>query len=81
LGMMNIDTCTGVLVAHAYIQYTGERQDTYEHFGLQLQRRSHEFWSIFRDAETMASFDPIMQQYVRHNGIWYTPHLPDEMFG
>jgi hypothetical protein len=78
--MMNTGACAGVLGAHAYFQYTGERQEAYKHFGRQLQRRSLEFWSIFWDAEMMASFDPIMQQYVRHNGIWYTRHLPEEVF-
>jgi hypothetical protein len=80
LGMTNIGTCAGVLGAHAYFQYTGERQEAYKHFGRQLKRRSLEFWSIFWDAELMASLDPFMQQYVRHNGLWYTRWLPQEVF-
>jgi hypothetical protein len=28
----------------------------------------------------MAGLDPIMQQYVRHNGFWYTRWLPQEVF-
>ncbi|KAH6860401.1 hypothetical protein J4E82_009198 [Alternaria postmessia] len=80
LGMMNTGACAGVLGAHAYFQYTGERQEAYKHLGRQLKRRSLEFWAIFWNAEMMASLDPIMQQYVRHNGFWYTRWLPEEVF-
>ncbi|KAL1799804.1 hypothetical protein ACET3X_000146 [Alternaria dauci] len=80
LGMMNTGACAGVLGAHAYFQYTGERQEAYKYLGRQLKRRSLEFWSIFWDAEMMASLDPIMQQYVRHNSLWYTRWLPQEVF-
>ncbi|KAG9192849.1 hypothetical protein G6011_11583 [Alternaria panax] len=80
LGMINAGACAGVLGAHAYFQYTGERQEAYKHFGRQLKRRSLEFWSIFWDAELMASLDPVMQQYVRHNGFWYTRWLPQHVF-
>jgi hypothetical protein len=80
LGMMNTGACAGVLGAHAYFQYTGERQEAYRHLGRQLKRRSLEFWSIIWDAELMAGLDPIMQQYVRHNGFWYTRWLPQEVF-
>ncbi|RYO43266.1 hypothetical protein AA0111_g744 [Alternaria arborescens] len=58
----------------------GERQEAYKHLGRQLKRRSLEFWAIFWDAEMMTSLDPIMQQYVRHNGFWYTRWLPEEVF-
>ncbi|KAI4943514.1 hypothetical protein J4E91_009424 [Alternaria rosae] len=80
LGMTNIGACAGVLGAHAYFQYTGERQEAYKHFGRHVKRRSLEFWSIFWDPELMASLDPIMQQYVRHNSLWYTQWLPQEAF-
>jgi hypothetical protein len=80
LGMTNFGACAGVLGAHAYLQYTGERQQAYKQFGRHVKRRSLEFWSIFWDAELMASLDPIMQQYVRHNSLWYTRWLPQEVF-
>jgi len=80
LGMANIGACAGVLGAHAYFQYSGERQEAYKHFGRHVKRRSFEFWNIFWDPELMASLDPIMQQYVSHNSLWYTRWLSDEAF-
>jgi hypothetical protein len=80
LGMSNIGACTGLLSAHGYLQYNGERQKAYKRLDRRLKRRSLEFWAIFWDKELMARFDPIMQQYVRHNAIWYTQLLPDEIF-
>ncbi|KAH7346112.1 hypothetical protein BKA66DRAFT_321905 [Pyrenochaeta sp. MPI-SDFR-AT-0127] len=80
LGMANIGACAGVLGAHGYFQYTGERQKAYKRLDRRLKRRSLEFWAIFWDKELMAKFDPIIQQYVRHNGVWYTHHLPDAVY-
>lgn len=80
LGMTNIGASAGVLGAHGYFQYTGERQKAYKRLDRRLKRRSLEFWAIFWDKELMAQFDPIIQQYVRHNGIWYTHHLPDSVY-
>ncbi|KAI4930791.1 uncharacterized protein J4E92_004623 [Alternaria infectoria] len=80
LGMANIGACAGVLGAHAYFQYSGERQEAYKHFGRHVKRRSFEFWNIFWDPELMASLDPIMQQYVSHNSLWYTRWLSEEAF-
>jgi len=77
LGMTNIGACAGVLGAHAYFQYTGERQEAYKQFGRHVKRRSFEFESIFWDPELMASLDPIMQQYVRHINLWYTRWMPE----
>ena len=80
LGMANIGGCTGVVGSHAYLQYTGERQKAYRLLEARRKRRSLEFWAIFWDKELMAKLSPIMQQYVRHNGVWYTQLLPDNAF-
>ncbi|KAJ4378139.1 hypothetical protein N0V83_000972 [Neocucurbitaria cava] len=80
LGMANIGACAGIVGAHGYFQYTGERQKAYKRLERRLKRRSLEFWAIFWDKTLMAQFNPIIQQYVRHNGIWYTHHLPDEIY-
>ncbi|KAF1830499.1 hypothetical protein BDW02DRAFT_558875 [Decorospora gaudefroyi] len=80
VGMMNIGACTGVLGTHAYLHYTGERQRAYRQLEQRLKRRSLEFWYIFWDKSLMARLDPLMQQYVRHNGVWYTQLLPAEEF-
>lgn len=80
VGMVNIGACAGMLGMHGYLQYTGERQKAYKRLDRRLKRRSLEFWAIFWDKELMAQFDPVIQQYVRHNGIWYTHHLPDSVF-
>ncbi|CAO2648045.1 Nn.00g089670.m01.CDS01 [Neocucurbitaria sp. VM-36] len=80
LGMANIGSCAGLLGAHGYFQYTGERQKAYKRLDRRLKRRSLEFWAIFWEKSLMAQFDPIIQQYVRHNGIWYTHHLPDSVY-
>jgi len=79
-GMMNTGACTGILGAHAYFQYTGDRQRAYRRLDRRLRQRSLEFWAIFWDKELMARLDPIMQQYVRHQAIWYTQLLPDKVF-
>ncbi|KAJ6194280.1 hypothetical protein J3E72DRAFT_388053 [Bipolaris maydis] len=80
LGMANIGGCTGVVGSHVYLQYTGERQKAYRLLEARRKRRSLEFWAIFWDKELMAKLSPIMQQYVRHNGVWYTQLLPDNAF-
>ena len=79
-GLVNTGACTGVLGAHAYFQYTGDRQRAYKRLDRRLRQRSLEFWAIFWDKELMARLDPLMQQYVRHQGIWYTQLLPDDVF-
>lgn len=78
LGMANIGASAGLLGAHGYFQYTGERQKAYKRLDGRLKRRSLEFWTIFWDNELMARLDPIWQHYVRHNGIWYSQPLPDD---
>ncbi|KAF1842119.1 uncharacterized protein K460DRAFT_420069 [Cucurbitaria berberidis CBS 394.84] len=80
LGMANIGACAGVLGAHGYLQYTGERQKAYKRLDRRLKRRSLEFWTIYSDKQLMAQFNPIIQQYVRQNGIWYTQQLPDSVY-
>ncbi|KAF1947612.1 hypothetical protein EJ02DRAFT_461190 [Clathrospora elynae] len=77
--MTNIGTCTGVLGAHGYFQYTGERQKAYKRLDRQLKRRSLEFWAIFWDIPLMTQLDSIMQRYLRHNGVWHTLLLPAEI--
>lgn len=74
--MTNIGACAGILGAHGYLQYTGERQKAYKRFDRRLKRRSLEFREIFWDKMMMAKFSPLIQQYIRHNGIWYTSKLP-----
>jgi hypothetical protein len=80
LGMTNIGACAGILGAHGYLHYTGERQRAYKRLDRRLKRRSLEFWAIFWDKPLMAKFNPLIQQYIRHNGIWYTSNLPDTVF-
>ncbi len=80
LGLTNIGASTGILGAHAYLQYTGGRQKAYKRLDRRLKRRSLEFWAIFWDKKLMALFDPLIQQYIRHNGIWYTHLLPDTVY-
>ncbi|KAF2818979.1 hypothetical protein CC86DRAFT_336159 [Ophiobolus disseminans] len=80
LGMTNIGACAGILGGHGYFAYTGERQKAYKRLDQRLKRRSLEFYAIFWNKELMACFNPLVQQYIRHNGIWYTYHLPDEVY-
>jgi hypothetical protein len=80
VGMTNIGACAGILGAHGYFQYTGERQQAYRTFDMRMKRRSLSFWRMNRDKEFMASLDPVMQYYVRHNGVWYTQLLPEKVF-
>ncbi|EDU51287.1 hypothetical protein PtrSN002B_003244 [Pyrenophora tritici-repentis] len=79
-GLVNTGACTGILGAHAYFQYTGDRQKAYKRLDRRLRKRSLEFWAIFWDKELMARLDPLMQHYVRHQGVWYTQLLPDDVF-
>lgn len=79
-GMAQIGAYSGVLVAHGYLQYTGKRQEAYKHLDRQLKRRSLGFWNIYWDKNLMAQLNPIMQMYVRHNGLWYTQLLPVEAY-
>ncbi|KAH7077604.1 hypothetical protein BKA63DRAFT_268558 [Paraphoma chrysanthemicola] len=80
LGMTNIGACAGLLGAHGYLQYTGERQRAYVRLDRRLKRKSLEFWAIFWDKPLMAKFSPLVQQYVRHNGLWYTSNMPETVF-
>lgn len=80
VGMVNVGACAGIAGAHAYFQYTGERQQAYRSLDQRLKRRLLEFWWIFWDKNMMAEFNPLLQHYVRHNGIWYTHLLPHEVF-
>jgi hypothetical protein len=75
LGMTNIGACAGILGAHGYLQYNGERQKAYKRLDQRLQRRSMEFWGIYWDKELMARFNPLVQLYIRHNAVWYASHL------
>lgn len=78
--MTNIGAAAGILGAHGYFQYTGERQKAYKRLDRRLKRRSLEFWAVFWNKPLMAQFDPIIQQYVRHNGLWYSSNLPEGVF-
>jgi hypothetical protein len=80
LGMANIGACAGILGAHGYFQYTGERQEAYKCLERRLKRRSLAFFHIHNDKELMANLDPVIQHYVRHSGVWYTQFLPEEAF-
>jgi hypothetical protein len=75
LGMTNIGACAGILGAHGYLQYNGERQRAYQRLEDRLRRRSLEFWGICGDRELMSHFNPLFQQYIQHNAVWYTSHL------
>jgi hypothetical protein len=80
LGMANIGACAGILGAHGYFQYTGERQEAYKCLQRRLKRRSLAFHHIHNDKELIANLDPVIQHYVRHSGVWYTQFLPKEVF-
>jgi hypothetical protein len=75
LGMTNIGACAGILGAHGYLQYNGERQRAYQRLDQRWQRRSMEFWGVFWDKELMARFNPLVQLYIRHNAVWYASHI------
>ncbi|KAH8706913.1 hypothetical protein GQ44DRAFT_753005 [Phaeosphaeriaceae sp. PMI808] len=78
VGMANIGACVGILGAHGYFQYIGERQPAYEYFDESQRRRLQDLSMISRDKPLMARFDPLIQQYIRHHGLWYTNQLPKE---
>jgi hypothetical protein len=80
LGMANIGACAGVLGAHGYFHYTGERQEAYKCLERRLKRRSLAFFHIHNDKELMANLDPVIQHYVRHSGVWYTQFLPEKAY-
>jgi hypothetical protein len=74
-GMTNIGACAGIVGAHGYLQYNGERQKAYQRLDRRWQRRSMEFWGIYWDKELMARFNPLLQLYIRHNAVWHASHL------
>lgn len=80
LGLANVGACAGMLGAHGYLQYTGDRKKAYARLSRRLQRRSLEFWALFWDKKTMAQLNPLVQLYVRHNALWYAQQLPDTAF-
>ncbi|KAL1609942.1 hypothetical protein SLS60_001607 [Paraconiothyrium brasiliense] len=80
IGMANIGACTGVLASHAYFQYTGERQKAMKELERQRRRRMLEFHHIFWDKMLMQQFDPLIQGYIRHNGVFRAYNLPAEVF-
>jgi hypothetical protein len=75
MGMTNIGACAGLLGAHSYLQYNGERQKAYRRFQRRLKDRSFEFWRVSGDLELMSQFDPLIQQFIRHNGVWYASYF------
>ena len=79
LGMATIGASTGIVASQAYFQYTGERQKALEELDRQRRRRSLEFHYIFWNKLMMARFDPLIQQYVRHNGVFRAYHIPAEI--
>jgi hypothetical protein len=80
VGMANVGACTGVLASHAYFQYTGERQQAMQELERQRRRRMLEFHHIFWDKLLMQQFDPLIQAYVRHNGVFRACNLPVEVY-
>ncbi|KAK7191487.1 hypothetical protein DPSP01_011004 [Paraphaeosphaeria sporulosa] len=80
IGMTNIGACTGVLLSHAYFQYTGERPKAMEELERQRRRRMLEFHHIFWDKMLMQNFDPLIQGYIRHNGVFRAYNLPAEVY-
>jgi hypothetical protein len=80
LGLTNIGACIGTLGAHGYLQYTGERDKAYRRYKSRLKRRSLEFWNIFWDKELMAQFNPLVQHYIRHIGMWHASNLPIDAY-
>lgn len=80
VGLANVGASVGILGAHGYFEYTGERRKAYKRLDRRLKRRSLEFWAIFWNKTLMAQFDPLIQQYIRHNGLWYSSNLPESVF-
>ncbi|KAF2852314.1 hypothetical protein T440DRAFT_39786 [Plenodomus tracheiphilus IPT5] len=79
-GTTHIGASTGILGAHGYLQYTGERQEAYRCLERCTKRKNLELWAIFWDKELMAQFNPIVQQYIRNNSIWHASLLPESAF-
>lgn len=79
MGMTNIGACTGVVASHAYFHYTGERQKALQELNRQRRRRTLEFHHIFWDKMLMQQLDPLIQTYVRHNGLFRAHHIPAEV--
>ncbi|KAF1920980.1 hypothetical protein BDU57DRAFT_509500 [Ampelomyces quisqualis] len=75
VGATNIGACAGMLGAHAYLQYNGERQKAYVRLEQRMKRRALEYWGIFGDKELMSRFDPLIQQYITHHAMWYSSHM------
>ncbi|KAH3917749.1 hypothetical protein HBH56_044350 [Parastagonospora nodorum] len=80
LGMTNIGACAGLLGAHGYLQYNGERQKAYKRLERRLRARSFEFWRLASDLELMSQFDPVMQHFIRHNGVLHAAHFAFDMY-
>jgi len=80
VGMTNAGACAGLVAAHGYFQYTGERQKAVDELQRLRQRRNLEFHMIFWDKMLMSQFDVFVQAYVRHNGILRAYHLPAEVY-
>lgn len=80
LGMANIGACAGMLGAHGYLQYNGERQKAYKRLERRLKARSFEFWRLASDLELMSQFDPLIQHFIRHNGVLHAAHFAFDMY-
>jgi hypothetical protein len=79
-GLAHMGACAGILGAHGYLQFTGERQKAYKSLERRSQRRSLEFWHLFWAKQSMARFNPLVQLYIRHNALWYAQQLPSSAF-
>ena len=80
LGMTNIGACAGILGAHGYLQYKGEREKAYSQLERSLKARSFEFWRMASDLELMSQFDPLIQHFIRHNGVLHAAHFAFDMY-
>ena len=80
LGLTNAGACIGILGAHGYLQYTGERQKAYVRLERRLKRRSLELWELFWDKSMMTQFNPFIQLYIRHNVLWHPQQFSDTAF-
>lgn len=80
VGMSNIGACTGVLASLVYFRRTDEGRRALEELDRQRRRRTLEFHHIFWDKMLMQQFDPLIQGYIRHNGIFRAYNLPAEAY-
>lgn len=80
LGLLSIGACAGILGAHGYLQYTGERRKAYARLERRMKSRSLVLWALFWDKRMMAQFNPLVQLYIRNNALWYAQQLPDAAF-